>query len=152
LSVLDQSPIAAGCTAIDAVRQTVELAQLAERLGYTRYWLAEHHSSSFLAGASPEIMVARVASATSAIRVGSGGVMLQHYSAFKVAENFRVLEALFPGASTSGSAARLVRALTPRWRWAAPSRRSMVSPGRCAISPGTCTMLCQAITPSAGCG
>jgi len=97
LSVLDQSPILAGFTAVQAVQQTIELAQLAERLGYRRYWLAEHHNSSTLAGSSPEIMVTRVAAATSSIRVGSGGVMLQHYSPLKVAENFRVLEALFPG-------------------------------------------------------
>jgi luciferase family oxidoreductase group 1 len=97
LSVLDQSPILAGYTAVDAVQQTVALAQLAEQLGYRRYWLAEHHNSSTLAGSSPEIMITRVAAATSTIRVGSGGVMLQHYSPLKVAENFRVLEALFPG-------------------------------------------------------
>jgi luciferase family oxidoreductase group 1 len=97
LSVLDQSPILPGYTAVEAVQQTVALAQLAESVGYYRYWLAEHHNSSTLAGSSPEIMVARIAAATSGIRVGSGGVMLQHYSPLKVAENFRLLEALFPG-------------------------------------------------------
>jgi len=97
LSVLDQSPIRSGGTAADAVHETLELAQICERLGYHRYWLAEHHSSPGLAGASPEILIGQVASRTSRIRVGSGGVMLQHYSALKVAENFRMLETLFPG-------------------------------------------------------
>ena len=73
------------------------LAQACERWGYHRYWLAEHHSSEGLAGTAPEVLIARVAAATSAMRIGSGGVMLSHYSALKVAENFRVLEALYPG-------------------------------------------------------
>jgi luciferase family oxidoreductase group 1 len=96
LSVLDQSPIPAGSTAADALRNTVDLARLAESLGYHRYWLAEHHNSSALAGSSPEILIGQVASATSTIRVGSGGVMLSHYSALKVAENFSLLQTLFP--------------------------------------------------------
>jgi luciferase family oxidoreductase group 1 len=97
LSVLDQSPIRSGGTATDAIHETLELAQICERLGYTRYWLAEHHSSKGLAGTSPEILIGQVAARTSRIRVGSGGVMLSHYSALKVAEQFRVLETLFPG-------------------------------------------------------
>ena len=97
LSVLDQSPIRSGGTAADAIHETLELAQICERLGYYRYWLAEHHSSRGLAGTSPEVLIGQVASRTSRIRVGSGGVMLSHYSALKVAENFRVLETLFPG-------------------------------------------------------
>ena len=97
LSVLDQSPIRNGVTAADAVRETVELARLADRPGYHRYWLAEHHSSGGLAGSTPEILVGHVAAETKAIRVGSGGVMLSHYSALKVAENFRMLETLHPG-------------------------------------------------------
>ena len=97
LSVLDQSPIARGRTPADAVRETLELAQLCDRLGYVRYWLAEHHSSEALAGSAPEVLIARVAGLTERIRVGSGGVMLPHYSAYKVAENFRMLETLFPG-------------------------------------------------------
>jgi len=97
LSVLDQSPIRSGGTAADALHETLELAQLADRLGYHRYWLAEHHSTSGLAGSSPEILIGQVAARTSGIRVGSGGVMLSHYSALKVAESFRVLETLFPG-------------------------------------------------------
>src|SRR5947209_11691988 len=97
LSVLDQSPIPSGSTPAQALQWSVQLAQMAERLGYTRYWVAEHHSSGGLAGSSPEILIARLAAATSSIRVGSGGVMLSHYSALKVAEQFRVLEALYPG-------------------------------------------------------
>lgn len=97
LSVLDQSPISSGRTARDAIEETLALAQHAERLGYRRYWLAEHHNTSGLAGSAPEILIARVASLTSQIRVGSGGVMLSHYSPLKVAETFRVLHALFPG-------------------------------------------------------
>jgi luciferase family oxidoreductase group 1 len=95
--VLDQSPVRSGGTAADAVHETLDLARAAERLGYHRYWLAEHHSTPGLAGASPEILIARVAALTSEIRVGSGGVMLTHYSPLKVAENFRMLEALYPG-------------------------------------------------------
>ena len=97
LSVLDQSPIRSGATPADALNETVQLAEAADRLGYTRYWLAEHHASAGLAGSSPEIVIARVAGATQRIRVGSGGVMLSHYSPLKVAENFKVLETMFPG-------------------------------------------------------
>src|SRR5438093_9165139 len=97
LSVLDQSPIRTGATPADAVRETLKLAEAADRLGYHRYWLAEHHSSDGLAGSSPEILIGQVAARTSRLRVGSGGVMLSHYSAYKVAENFRMLETLFPG-------------------------------------------------------
>jgi len=97
LSVLDQSPVRAGGAAADALNETVALAQAAERWGYHRYWLAEHHATEGLAGSAPEIMVARVAAATSSMRVGSGGVMLSHYSPLKVAEQFRVLETLYPG-------------------------------------------------------
>ena len=97
LSVLDQSPVRAGGTAADALNETVALAQAAERWGYHRYWLAEHHATEGLAGSAPEIMIARVAAATSSMRVGSGGVMLSHYSPLKVAETFRVLETLYPG-------------------------------------------------------
>jgi luciferase family oxidoreductase group 1 len=97
LSVLDQSPVRAGGSPAQAIAETVELARAAERLGYHRYWVAEHHSSAGLAGTAPEILVARLAAATTTMRVGSGGVMLSHYSALKVAESFRVLEALYPG-------------------------------------------------------
>ena len=97
LSVLDQSPIVSGYTPAQAVNETVRLAQAAERLGYHRYWLAEHHSIAALADPCPEILVARVAAATSTLRVGTGGVMLPYYSPLKVAEQFRMLEALYPG-------------------------------------------------------
>ena len=86
-----------GSTGADAVRETVALARAAEALGYSRYWLAEHHNSGGLAGTAPEVLVARVASATSTIRAGAGGVLLSHYSPLKVAEVFRVLNSLFPG-------------------------------------------------------
>jgi luciferase family oxidoreductase group 1 len=117
LSVLDQSPIRSGGTPADAVRDTLELAQVCERLGYHRYWLAEHHSSPGLAGTSPEVLIGQVATRTSRIRVGSGGVMLSHYSALKVAEQFRMLETLFPGridlgiGRAPGSDQRTARAL-----------------------------------------
>ncbi len=97
LSVLDQSPVRAGGSAADAVRETIALARACERLGYHRYWLAEHHNAPGLAGSTPEVLVTRVAAATETMRVGAGGVMLPHYSALKVAENFRMLETLFPG-------------------------------------------------------
>jgi luciferase family oxidoreductase group 1 len=97
LSILDQSPIVSGCTPRDAVNATIELASAAERLGYARFWLSEHHAMSGLADASPEILLARLSASTSTIRLGTGGIMLPHYSAFKVAENFRMLEALAPG-------------------------------------------------------
>jgi len=96
LSVLDQSPIRKGGTPAEAVRDTLELAQLCDRLGYTRYWLGEHHSSEALAGSTPEVLITRVAGLTERMKIGSGGVMLPHYSALKVAETFRMLGALYP--------------------------------------------------------
>jgi luciferase family oxidoreductase group 1 len=97
LNILDQCPIPEGSTAGDALRNTIELAKRADQLGYGRYWLAEHHGTPGLACTSPEVMIGPVAAATSRIRVGSGGVMLPHYSPLKVAENFSMLSALFPG-------------------------------------------------------
>ena len=97
LSVLDQSPVAAGATASDALRNTVDLARLADRLGYERYWIAEHHGAELIAATAPEVLIGVVAQATGGIRVGSGAVLLPHYSPFKVAEVFRTLHALFPG-------------------------------------------------------
>src|SRR5207247_3116454 len=76
---------------------TVELARLAERVGFKRYWLAEHHATPMLAGASPEVLIGPVAAATTRIRVGSGGIMLPHYSPLKVAESFSILSGLYPG-------------------------------------------------------
>jgi luciferase family oxidoreductase group 1 len=95
--VLDQSPVVSGHSPAQAVAETLSLARLAEELGYHRYWLAEHHAIAALADPCPEILVSSVAAATSRIRVGTGGVLLPHYSALKVAEVFRMLEALFPG-------------------------------------------------------
>lgn len=96
LSVLDQSPVPDGSPPAQALANTIDLARLADQLGYHRYWLAEHHSSAGLAGSAPEVLAARVAAETQRIRVGSGGVMLSHYSSLKVAEQFRVLHALYP--------------------------------------------------------
>jgi luciferase family oxidoreductase group 1 len=97
LSVLDQSPIPEGSTAAAALANTLDLARLAEQLGYRRYWVAEHHGGHMLAGPAPEVLIPAIASATQTIRVGSGGVMLPHYSPFKVAEVFTLLAALYPG-------------------------------------------------------
>jgi luciferase family oxidoreductase group 1 len=97
LSVLDQSPIAEGSSGADALRNTLDLARSADRLGYHRYWVAEHHGGPMLAGPSPEVLIGPIAAATERIRVGSGGVMLPHYSPLKVAENFSLLSALYPG-------------------------------------------------------
>jgi luciferase family oxidoreductase group 1 len=97
LSVLDQSPVPEGSTGADALRNTLDLARLSDELGYHRYGVAEHHGGPMLASASPEVLIAEIASATSRIRVGSGGVMLPHYSPLKVAETFSVLSALHPG-------------------------------------------------------
>ena len=97
LGVLDQSPISAGSDAADAFRNTIDLARHTDRLGYHRFWVAEHHNSDGLAGSAPEILIGQIASATEQIRVGSGGVMLSHYAPYKVAETFRTLGALFEG-------------------------------------------------------
>ncbi len=96
LSVLDQTPVPEGSTGPQALQNTLDLARLADRLGFHRYWLAEHHGLS-LAGPAPEVLAGPVAAATERIRVGSGGVMLPHYSPFKVAEAFSLLAGLYPG-------------------------------------------------------
>jgi len=95
-SILDQSPISEGSTPQEALQQTAELARKAEQWGYTRFWVSEHHDAVTLAGSSPEVLIAHLGAVTNTIRLGSGGVMLPHYSAFKVAENFKLLEALYP--------------------------------------------------------
>ena len=97
LSVLDQSPIPEGSTGADALRNTIDLAALCDSLGYHRLWVAEHHGGPSLAGPSPEVLIGPLAAATSRMRIGSGGVMLPHYSPLKVAESFCVLSGLFPG-------------------------------------------------------
>lgn len=96
LSVLDQTPIRRGSNAVESLQETVQLARLADHLGYTRYWLSEHHNTTTLAGAAPEVLIARLAAETNYIRFGSGGIMLPNHSTLKVAENFRLLEALYP--------------------------------------------------------
>lgn len=96
-SVLDQSPVPAGRPQTDAIVDSLALARLCDRLGYHRYWVSEHHNTAALAGTAPEILMAAIAATTSRIRVGSAGVMLPHYASLKVAEQFRVLEAIAPG-------------------------------------------------------
>jgi luciferase family oxidoreductase group 1 len=96
LSILDQTPIRKGSTAPEALQESIALARLADRLGYSRYWLSEHHNTKTLAGAAPEVLIARLAAETKYIRLGSGGIMLPNHSSLKVAENFRLLEALYP--------------------------------------------------------
>jgi luciferase family oxidoreductase group 1 len=97
LSVLDQSPVRKGVTAEQAVRETIELAKYTDELGYTRFWVSEHHNTGSLAGSTPEVLMANLVAQTQKIRIGSGGVMMPNHSALKVAENFRMLEALAPG-------------------------------------------------------
>jgi luciferase family oxidoreductase group 1 len=97
LGVLDQSPVISGHGPAEAVRQTIRLAEEAEALGYSRYWLAEHHAIAALADPCPEILLARIAASTSRMRIGTGGVLLPYYAPLKVAEVFRMLEAIAPG-------------------------------------------------------
>jgi luciferase family oxidoreductase group 1 len=97
LSVLDQSPIISGHDARRAIEETLALARRADELGYHRYWLAEHHAIAALADPCPEVLVARLGAETRRMRIGTGGVLLPYYSAFRVAEAFRMLEALYPG-------------------------------------------------------
>ncbi len=97
LNILDQSPVVQGLSPEEAIRQTIELAKFADELGYHRYWVAEHHNSRSFASASPEILMPALASATNKIRIGSGGVLISHYSPFKIAEQFNMLQSLYPG-------------------------------------------------------
>ena len=119
LSVLDQSMIVSGRSPAASIRETVELARLCDELGYHRFWLSEHHSSESIAGSAPEVLLAALAMVTNRIRLGSAGVMLPHYSSLKVAEQFRVLEALAPGridlglGRAPGSDGRTAFALNP---------------------------------------
>jgi luciferase family oxidoreductase group 1 len=120
LSVLDQSTIVSGRSPDESIRESIALAQHCESLGYARYWCAEHHNSDSQAGTAPEILIAAIAATTKRIRVGSAGVMLPHYSALKVAEQFRVLDAIAPGridlglGRAPGSDGRTAYALNPR--------------------------------------
>jgi luciferase family oxidoreductase group 1 len=97
LGILDQSIVRKGGTAEQAIAETVETVKLAESLGYSRFWVSEHHNSTMIAGSAPELLMVKLADATNIIRIGSGGIMLPNHSALKVAENFRMLETLFPG-------------------------------------------------------
>jgi luciferase family oxidoreductase group 1 len=120
LSVLDQSTIVTGRSPDASIRESIRLAQFCEGLGYARYWCAEHHNSDSQAGTAPEILISAIAATTHRIRVGSAGVMLPHYSALKVAEQFRVLDAIAPGridlglGRAPGSDGRTSYALNPR--------------------------------------
>src|ERR1043165_4012404 len=119
LSVLDQSTASQGRSQDTSIRETLELARYCDALGYHRFWLSEHHNSGNIVGTAPEILIAAIAATTSTIRVGSAGVMLPHYSAFKVAEQFRVLAAIAPGridlglGRAPGSDGRTAFALNP---------------------------------------
>jgi luciferase family oxidoreductase group 1 len=119
LSVLDQSVSVVGSSEDAAIRDTLDLAQHCERLGYERFWVSEHHGLPTIIGSAPEILMAAIAARTTQIRIGSAGVMLPHYSALKVAEQFRVLEALAPGridlgvGRAPGGDMRTARALNP---------------------------------------
>ncbi|MDZ4712307.1 MAG: LLM class flavin-dependent oxidoreductase [bacterium] len=97
INILDQSPVIEGSEPSDAIEQTLELAMLGDKLGYHRYWVAEHHSTNSFANASPEILIPVIASQTKNIRIGSGGVLISHYAPIKIAEEFNMLEALYPG-------------------------------------------------------
>jgi luciferase family oxidoreductase group 1 len=125
LSVLDQSVSVVGSSEDAAIRDTLDLAQHCERLGYARFWVSEHHGLPTIIGSAPEILMAAIAARTTRIRIGSAGVMLPHYSALKVAEQFRVLEALAPGridlgvGRAPGGDMRTARALNPNAQAAA---------------------------------
>src|SRR5213082_467484 len=97
LSILDLSPVTSGSSGAQALHNSLDLAELADRLGYTRYWVAEHHNLSSIASSAPDIMIGQIAAATRRMRIGSGGVMLPNHAPLMVAERFKVLEALFPG-------------------------------------------------------
>jgi luciferase family oxidoreductase group 1 len=126
LSILDQAPISEGSTGSGALRNSVDLARLADELGYHRYWVAEHHATPMLACTSPEALIGPIAAATSRLRLGSGGIMLPHYSPFKVAETFSLLSGLYPGRIDLG----LGRALgtDPSTGYALQRDRRQVSP------------------------
>nr|WP_245561405.1 MsnO8 family LLM class oxidoreductase [Actinomycetospora chiangmaiensis] len=123
ISVLDLSPVPSGAPASQALHDTVELARTAEAAGYRRYWLAEHHGIASVASSAPEVMIAAVASATTTIRVGSGGIMLPNHSPLKVAETFRALAGLYPDRIDLGLGRALVPTPAPRSRCAARTRR-----------------------------
>src|SRR5438093_4438196 len=97
LSVLDLAPVADGASTTDALRSTIALAQHAEELGYTRFWVAEHHNMTGIASSAPAVLISAIAAATGNLRVGSGGVMLPNHAPLAIAEQFGTLAALYPG-------------------------------------------------------
>jgi len=97
ISILDQSIVPKGSTASEAIANTIQLVKIAETLGFYRFWVSEHHNSTMIAGSAPELLMVRLASETKSIRIGSGGIMLPNHSSLKVAENFRLLETMYPG-------------------------------------------------------
>ncbi len=117
INILDQSPVIEGSSYKVAIQQTIELAQFADNLGYHRYWVAEHHNTKSFASASPEILIPALASSTNNIRIGSGGVLISHYSPLKIAEQFNMLECIFPGridlgiGRAPGGDAKIIKAL-----------------------------------------
>jgi luciferase family oxidoreductase group 1 len=143
LSVLDQSVSLAGSSEDAAIRDTLDLAVECERLGYARFWLSEHHGLPTIIGSAPEILMAAIAARTTRIRIGSAGVMLPHYSALKVAEQFRVLEALAPGridlgvGRAPGGDMRTARALNPNAYEAAEKFPEMVRDLQAWTAAGT---------------
>src|ERR1700712_877993 len=143
LSVLDQSVSVAGSTEDAAIRDTLDLAQRCERLGYERFWVREHHALPTIIGSAPEILMAAIAARTTRIRIGSRAVMLPHYSALKVAEQFRVLEALAPGridlgvGRAPGGDMRTARALNPNADGAAEAFPEQVRDLQAWTSAGT---------------
>lgn len=132
LSVLDQSMIVSGRAPAESIRETIETAKLCDRLGYHRYWVSEHHNTDSVAGAAPEVLLGALSMVTSRMRIGAAGIMLPHYSALKVAEQFRVLEALAPGrvdlglGRAPGSDGRTAFALNPNAAQAAEHFPAMV--------------------------
>ena len=151
LSILDQSPVLSGGTPAQAIQATLDLARRAEELGYHRYWLAEHHAIAALADPCPEVLLARLGAETKRMRIGTGGVLLPYYSAFKVAEVFRMLEALYPGRVDLGIGRAPGGMPAPPTRWRAGSSRapttsrsasgnwSSLSPSRRDSSWSTCS-------------
>ena len=152
LSVLDQAPISEGSTGAEALKNSVDLAQLCDRLGYLRYWVAEHHGTPMLACASPEALIGPIAATTSAIRVGSGGVMLPHYSPLKVAETFSMFAGLFPGRIDLGLGRAPGQRPEDRLRAAArppPRHAGRLSRPACRADRLSSRIRCRRIIPTA---
>ena len=130
LSVLDQSVALAGRPQDEAIRNTIALARYCEEIGYDRFWVSEHHSNDAIVGTAPEVLMAAIAAVTSRIRVGSAGIMLPHYAPLKVAEQFRVLEAIAPGridlglGRAPGSDGLTALALNPMASWSIRGSRT----------------------------